>query len=73
MELSFGALCDPLKIQLKHNSKDVKYFQKLSDAITTLRIRNYIPDSIADKAYKKLADEIMDYMRQRTGTNKDGE
>ena len=67
MQIAFGALCDKLKDQLGHNSKDVKDFQRIADAITTLRIRRYIPDSIADKAYKKLADEIMDYMKQRQG------
>ena len=62
MRITFGALCPKLKDQLNCNNADIKDFQILADSITRLKIRRFINQSASEKAYQKLANQIIDYM-----------
>ena len=70
--LAFGALAPLLSEQLQWYSvpdETVKHFQMDNDAISRLRIRGLIPDSIADKAYDRLAKNIVKSIRDGEAKN----
>ncbi len=57
LEIAFSAFAKPLSEQLEgfdFDQKTVEHFQKDLSAINRVRIRGLIPDSQADKSYKKL-------------------
>jgi len=57
--IHFGALCDPIKKQLKNqgyalSEKEDARFQAIADAIIMLKLHGILPDSIVYKAEQKL-------------------
>jgi L-serine deaminase len=61
--IHFGALSDPIADQLKNQNlkfdeKEVYQFQQDAEALTRLRIRGYIADSVVDKINQKLYNKI---------------
>jgi len=58
MQISMGALSEPLHVQLGVPKKKTKYFQKVADAVTTLLIGGFIRDSVAHSARQDLANRI---------------
>lgn len=57
----FGALCEPLLIQLKSfnlNADRVLLFQRMADNITFLGLHSLITDTAKDSARRKLIKKI---------------
>lgn len=69
ISIHFGALCDPIKIQLKEQGceislNDSKRLQGIADAIVMLKLHGIIPDSVVDNARKKLMKQISDIIHK---------
>ena len=61
--LHMGALCDPIIKQVraqgfKIHATTAKTFQKYADAITLLRLAHYLSDAEANKARRRLANQV---------------
>lgn len=61
--IRLGALSDPIADQLKNQNfkfdeKEIAQFQHDAEALTRLRVRGYIADSVMDKLSQKLANKI---------------
>ena len=64
MELEFGAMCPPLKEQLEKQrlpltEPEYRRFQRIADAIVTLKIAQIIPDSVVESSNQKLMKKIV--------------
>lgn len=58
LELVFGALAEPLAVQLKRPPRTVKMWQADSDAITRLLVRGLISDAVGRHARQRLINQI---------------
>lgn len=69
LEIHFGALCDPIAVQIKKqgfkfDKKQVSVFQKKADAIILLRFDNILIDSAATKCQNKLFKKIITHVKK---------
>ena len=69
ISIQFGALYPPLKQQLGLQDViclGVEEYQKDIEAITRLRIRNLLSDSMTDKTRRKLLNDIVKNCKEAT-------
>lgn len=58
MDIIFGAMVDPIHVQVGYKFKNYQHFQKDMDVITRLLIRGLINDSQAHSARKKFVKKL---------------
>lgn len=66
MELNLGWMGAPLAEQLGVEETDkLKRLDNIRNAVLTLHMTGYIPDSQMTKCFRKLTKEIDDYLKEK--------
>ncbi len=74
--IELGAMCDEISVQLlrqnlSFDKGDIKFCQRVSDAISLLHIKQYIGDKQSEAARKKLVKNIQEAILPRKSSKAD--